>query len=830
MVKGFSNYWPSIFTYKLNGSSGSSGSSPLTASLSSSSSLPTFLLFSFFAVVGIVGSSSLYGLYLVYIEKKKLENKQTLEVVGGHSTKQEHKQDESHTILIIHDKVYKPFQAASKGKKLSRGDAEAEFYKLVNELKHPIKAYLPGFFGIDQLDGRTYLVLQDITNGFRKPCLLDIKMGRRTYDEEATPEKIEKEKKKYPPQEIIGFRFSGMKTYMATTNETFESTREWCLSLQPGDIPNALEKFFYDGIDVRTGLIESLIDELSQITKCLEKYPKWRFYGSSLLIAYDGEKPALTSNLLQASSSPSSMLQKINEEDNILKSQKSQSLPKKIISLERSTSSTSNASNVSRNKKNKLQRKESLFDLNSHHYHDIRVKMIDFTHVFEIKDGGKDYGYLHGLHFLISCLNELLDRNRPQAIQRSKKSRLNSELLTLSLNRQSNDGFNDASSTATDGTEMDNINDNRSSYSLENSKNMLIPLLPTPTLTAASAPEITASYQEPTGATLVADQIGGAHGNIKMTNETISKIEDSKETFDTEAEFYEIVTKENDPLINVMPKLIKVDREANPRVLVLENASALVMKPKQRKLARPKLSFSTAYKDSRSSISPSNRSVERFDFTTDTSSITRHSTLGISISSATAGRSFANNLGISNSASPRKASRSLGPARNQKIEQVSSDIAKSKPLAFSPSIRSPSPSTQNEYPTPRLQLSPMSLQAQPSPRKGSVSSMGSSQSLNVKMENCQSEQQPLIIKPSIMDCKIGFRSFRNDAPNNPENSYYKKYSTFEKELPEGLVPKIWESIPEISNPNGPSCLKDGKLGKRDYLSFRDASTTSLKHG
>ena len=53
--------------------------------------------------------------------------------------------------------------------------------------------------------------LEDITHKFRKPCIMDVKIGRRVWDDFAEQDKIDREKKKYPAQEIIGFRIIGMR-------------------------------------------------------------------------------------------------------------------------------------------------------------------------------------------------------------------------------------------------------------------------------------------------------------------------------------------------------------------------------------------------------------------------------------------------------------------------------------------------------------------------------------------------------------------------------------------------------------------------------------------
>ena len=189
---------------------------------------------------------------------------------------------------------------------------------------------MPKYYGVETMpDGSAYLKLEDVTAGMSKPCILDLKMGTQTYDEKATPEKIAKEKKKYPPQSTIGFRFVGMKWWLVDEKEYAQSTREWCMSLTPDDIPVALMSFFDNGRTVRKDLIPSLLEQLRAIRTCRADNPKWRMYGSSILVVYDGADDAR---------------------------------------------------------------------------HDVVVKIIDFAHVFPIRDGGVDAGYIHGVDFMIQAL------------------------------------------------------------------------------------------------------------------------------------------------------------------------------------------------------------------------------------------------------------------------------------------------------------------------------------------------------------------------------------------------------------------------------------------
>lgn len=57
-----------------------------------------------------------------------------------------------------------------------------------------IKKLVPKFFGrsVVQINGSCVqcLVMEDLTRGMREPCIMDVKIGRRTWDPEATLEKI----------------------------------------------------------------------------------------------------------------------------------------------------------------------------------------------------------------------------------------------------------------------------------------------------------------------------------------------------------------------------------------------------------------------------------------------------------------------------------------------------------------------------------------------------------------------------------------------------------------------------------------------------------------
>lgn len=56
-----------------------------------------------------------------------------------------------------------------------------------------------------------YLKLEDVTHRFKKPCIMDVKIGQKSYDPYASAEKIKQQVSKYPLMEEIGFLVLGMR-------------------------------------------------------------------------------------------------------------------------------------------------------------------------------------------------------------------------------------------------------------------------------------------------------------------------------------------------------------------------------------------------------------------------------------------------------------------------------------------------------------------------------------------------------------------------------------------------------------------------------------------
>ncbi|POI25487.1 hypothetical protein CIB84_010761, partial [Bambusicola thoracicus] len=85
------------------------------------------------------------------------------------------------------------FKAADSGKILKRfSENEKECFERL--MKDPLRSCVPCFHGVVERDGETYIQLDDLLTDFEGPCVMDCKMGIRTYLEEELTKAREKPK------------------------------------------------------------------------------------------------------------------------------------------------------------------------------------------------------------------------------------------------------------------------------------------------------------------------------------------------------------------------------------------------------------------------------------------------------------------------------------------------------------------------------------------------------------------------------------------------------------------------------------------------------------
>ena len=202
--------------------------------------------------------------------------------------------------------VYKPLQPGA------RGECELRFYSLVTaagdpavpgagaqpsereESSAPPAALLPLCAGIARAEpgepgSGLLLVLEDLTRSFARPCVMDVKMGVQSWAEDASEAKILAERAKCPSQARMGLRVTGMRVWDATAGCYCESGRGWGHRLDEETLPAAFRAFLSDGAGgVRAQIAHALSERVARIRAWFSQQGRFRFYGSSLLLIYDG--------------------------------------------------------------------------------------------------------------------------------------------------------------------------------------------------------------------------------------------------------------------------------------------------------------------------------------------------------------------------------------------------------------------------------------------------------------------------------------------------------------------------------------------------------------
>ncbi|XP_014097983.1 inositol polyphosphate multikinase [Bactrocera oleae] len=225
----------------------------------------------------------------------------------------------------------------------------------------------------------TFLKMEDLTKGMRKPCIMDIKVGKRTWDPMASEQKRRVEEQKYLRcKQVLGLCIPGFQVYTHKDCKVLRFSKEYGKNLDCDGFRATIALFINaQNGEVYRPLVFEILKELYRIREWFKVQTVYNFYASSLLIVYDYE--LLEKFLLQNNSHQGNGISQLTNGD-----------------IEDNRSVNLNAPENTEYKASGAQW--------------VKVKMIDFAHVFPTTNQSLDTNYIFGLENLIVVFEELMNR------------------------------------------------------------------------------------------------------------------------------------------------------------------------------------------------------------------------------------------------------------------------------------------------------------------------------------------------------------------------------------------------------------------------------------
>ncbi|XP_059057659.1 inositol polyphosphate multikinase [Achroia grisella] len=177
---------------------------------------------------------------------------------------------------------------------------EVEFYERLATSTDPdlveMRNFVPRYYGCKKVTynghEQEYIILEDLTKKMLEPCIMDVKIGRRTWDPLATKEKIAREKEKYARcKEQFAFCIPGFQVYSLSSGKLQKYDKNFGKRLHGDKVIDAIRRYLNSerGGPARA-LVVRLAGELWRLQQWARRQRSVRLYAASLLLVYDAAR------------------------------------------------------------------------------------------------------------------------------------------------------------------------------------------------------------------------------------------------------------------------------------------------------------------------------------------------------------------------------------------------------------------------------------------------------------------------------------------------------------------------------------------------------------
>lgn len=145
--------------------------------------------------------------------------------------------------------------------------------------------------------------LEDLTKKFKKPNVLDIKLGTQQHSADDPPEKIKSKQLKVSTTTSakLGLRFCGSQVYHPKSDSWVYRDKYYGRKLDETGLSRGLREYFWNGTGFRFDAIRAFLKRTLLFQEVLNKPSVFLFRSSSILLVFEGEIGGSENGLLDTS-------------------------------------------------------------------------------------------------------------------------------------------------------------------------------------------------------------------------------------------------------------------------------------------------------------------------------------------------------------------------------------------------------------------------------------------------------------------------------------------------------------------------------------------------